>query len=211
MAVVVDWECDEDETWTPQLEWRNLASFEEQERTLSWARGYQRLCLSGQWTFYQPMDLHAFPFDSQHLEITLVSNSVEEVVMSRLVDKAGGGARLHPRGDKLLAQAQWRLERNLNPKDPITSSFQPTDREESGIKQSYAQMRTLICVHRKWQFIMWNLVMRAPLNHTPLPCARPAHLHSYGWATHEYALSFAAQPRFCSVVQPSCSTLWTSR
>ena len=170
MAVVVDWECDEDETWTPQLEWRNLASFEEQERTLSWARGYQRLCLSGQWTFYQPMDLHAFPFDSHKLEITLVSNSVEEVVMNRLNDKVGGGAHFHPHGDRLGASSQWRLERTLNPEDPITSSFQPTDRKESGSNQSYARMSNRICVHRKWQFIMWNLVMRAPLNHlSPVP------------------------------------------
>ena len=59
--------------------------------------------------------------------------------------------------------------------------------------------------HRVWR------VVREPDEHLLRTLHHLAHLHSYGWATHECALCFAAQPRFCSVVQPSCSTLWTSR
>jgi len=86
------WGCEESEKWEPYLDWRMLACMSETVKKDEWKGGERTRHVDIRATFYQPLDLKDFPFDSHKLEVALVTDSVTDIILCKLNDSV---ATLH--------------------------------------------------------------------------------------------------------------------
>ena len=105
--------------------------------------------------FFQPLNMHHFPFDTHKLAITLVSDEVCNITMAKLGTFA---AQFKNNADELLLNSQWQLM--CTPRgNRLSTTFEPTPENESATHKRYSCMSVRFCVTRKWQHIFYNFLL----------------------------------------------------
>lgn len=60
-----------------------------------------------------------------------------------------------------MEHSQWTLAIPSSGSDPIAGSFSATESSESASGESYCQVKIVIGVHRRFEFMLWNLLFPA--------------------------------------------------
>jgi len=152
------WGCEESEKWEPYLDWRMLACMSETVKKDEWKGGERTRHVDIRATFYQPLDLKDFPFDSHKLEVALVTDSVTDIILCKLNDSV---ATLHQQATGLMEHSQWKLAQPASINNPIAGRFEVTESTDSVSAKSYCKVTIRMGVHRRHEFMQWNFLFPA--------------------------------------------------